>query len=159
MKIKIFCVGKIKEPYLKDGINEYLKRLTPYAKTEIIEVDDSKVKDNPNDSDILKAINEEGARVLKLVKPSDLLIGLDLNKKELTSEEFAKFIEDKFEAGGSTINFVIGGSYGLSKDLKNRCNSFITLSKMTFLHQMTRLILLEQIYRAFKINNNEKYHK
>lgn len=159
MKIKIFCVGKIKEPYLKDGTNEYLKRLTPYAKTEIIEVDDSKVKDNPNDSDILKAINEEGARVLKLVKPSDLLIGLDLNKKELTSEEFAKFIEDKFEAGGSTINFVIGGSYGLSKDLKNRCNSFITLSKMTFLHQMTRLILLEQIYRAFKINNNEKYHK
>ena len=158
MNIKIYCIGKIKEQYLKDGIAEYLKRLLPYAKTEIIEVMDSKVKDNPNDFDIAKAKNEEGDRVLKLLK-NDYLIGLDLNKKEFTSEEFANYVEQKFIEGGSSISFVIGGSYGLSEDLKKRCNSLISLSKMTFLHQMTRLVLLEQIYRAFKILNNETYHK
>ena len=158
MNIKIYCIGKIKEQYLKDGIAEYLKRLSPYAKTEIIEVMDSKVKDNPNDFDITKAKNEEGDRVLKLIK-NDYLIGLDLNKKEPTSEEFAEFIQQKFVEGGSSISFVIGGSYGLSENLKKRCNSSISLSKLTYLHQMTRLILLEQIYRAFKILNNETYHK
>lgn len=158
MNIKIYCIGKIKEQYLKDGIAEYLKRLSPYAKTEIIEVMDSKVKDNPNDFDITKAKNEEGDRVLKLIK-NDYLIGLDLNKKEPTSEEFAEFIQQKFVEGGSSISFVIGGSYGLSESLKKRCNSSISLSKLTYLHQMTRLILLEQIYRAFKILNNETYHK
>lgn len=158
MNIKIYCIGKIKEQYLKDGIAEYIKRLSAYAKTEIIEVVDSKVKDNPNDFDISKAKNEEGDRVLKLIK-NDYLIGLDLNQKEPTSEEFAKFIQQKFVEGGSSISFVIGGSYGLSENLKKRCNSSISLSKLTYLHQMTRLILLEQIYRAFKILNNETYHK
>ena len=158
MKIKIYCIGKIKEPYLKDGINEYCKRISAYSNIEIIEVNDSKVKDNPNESDITKAKNEEGERVLKLLK-NDYLIGLDLNKQEFTSEEFASFINKKMVEGGSNISFVIGGSYGLSDELKKRCNSFVSLSKLTFLHQMTRLILLEQIYRAFKILNNETYHK
>jgi len=158
MKIKIYCIGKIKEQYLKDGINEYLKRISAYSNVEIIEVLDSKVRDNPNSFDIEKAKNEEGERVLKLLK-NDYLIGLDLNRKEFTSEEFAELISKKMVEGGSSISFVIGGSYGLSDALKNRCNSFITLSKLTFLHQMTRLILLEQIYRAFKILNNETYHK
>lgn len=158
MKIKIYCIGKIKEQYLKDGINEYLKRISPYSNIEIVEVIDSKVKDNPNASDIKKAKDEEGERVLKLIK-NDLLIALDMNKKELLSEEFADFISKKMIEGGSSISFVIGGSYGLSDTLKERCNYSISLSKMTFLHQMTRLILLEQIYRAFKILNNETYHK
>ena len=158
MKIKIYCIGKIKEQYLKDGINEYVKRISPYSAIEIIEVADSKVKDNPNDSDISKAKNEEGERVLKVLR-NDYLIGLDLNKPEFTSEEFAQFINKKFVEGGSNISFVIGGSYGLSDALKARCNSSISLSKLTFLHQMTRLIVLEQIYRAFKILNNETYHK
>jgi 23S rRNA (pseudouridine1915-N3)-methyltransferase len=158
MKIKIYCIGKIKEQYLKDGINEYLKRISAYSNIEIVEVADSKVRDNPNSSDIEKAKNEEGERVLKLVK-NEYLIGLDLNKKEPTSEEFASFLQSKLVEGGSNISFVIGGSYGLSDALKNRCNSSISLSKLTFLHQMTRLILLEQIYRAFKILNNETYHK
>ena len=158
MKIKIYCIGKIKEQYLKDGINEYLKRISAYSNVEIVEVIDSKVRDNPNSSDIEKAKNEEGERVLKLVK-NDYLIGLDLNKKEPTSEEFASFLQDKLVEGGSNVSFVIGGSYGLSDALKERCNSSISLSKLTFLHQMTRLILLEQIYRAFKILNNETYHK
>lgn len=158
MKIKIYCIGKLKEQYLKDGINEYIKRISPYSSVEIIEVMDSKIKDNPNFFDIIKAKNEEGQRVLKLLK-NDYLIGLDLNKKEMTSEEFADFINNKMVEGGSSISFVIGGSYGLSDELKSRCNTFITLSKLTFLHQMSRLILLEQIYRSFKILNNETYHK
>ena len=158
MNIKIYCIGKIKEQYLKDGICEYLKRLSAYAKTEIIEVADSKVKDNPNDFDINKVKVEEGERVLKLIK-NDYLIGLDLNKKELESPEFAKYLDEKFTSGKSNIVFVIGGSYGLSDEIRRRANDAISLSKMTFLHQMTRLILLEQIYRAFKINNNEVYHK
>ncbi len=158
MKIKIYCIGKIKEQYLKDGINEYLKRISAYSNIEITEVADSKVKDSPNASDIEKAKNEEGERVLKLLK-NDYLIGLDLNKKEQTSEEFATFLQSKLVEGGSNVSFVIGGSYGLSDALKNRCNTSISLSKLTFLHQMTRLILLEQIYRAFKILNNETYHK
>ena len=159
MKIKIIAVGKIKENYLKEGINEYLVRLSSYAKTEIAEVSDSKVKDNPNESDILKVINEEGERILSKIKSGEYVISLDLNKKEFDSIEFSKFIESKLVEGGSSITFVIGGSYGLSQKVKDRANYSISLSKMTFLHQMTRLILLEQIYRSFKILNNGTYHK
>ena len=159
MKIKIYAIGKIKENYLKVGINEYLERIKPYSHIEIIEVNDEPIADNPKESDIKLAINNEGKKVLKLVKENEYLIGLDLNKKELNSVEFADFLNKKFVIGGSNISFVIGGSYGLSDELKNRCNDSISLSKMTFLHQMTRLILLEQIYRAFKINRNETYHK
>lgn len=159
MKIKIYAIGKIKENYLKVGINEYLDRIKPYSHIEIIEVNDEPIVDNPKESDIKFVINNEGKRVLKLIKENEYLIGLDLNKKELNSVEFADFLNKKFVIGGSNISFVIGGSYGLSDELKNRCNDSISLSKMTFLHQMTRLILLEQIYRAFKINRNETYHK
>lgn len=159
MKIKIYAIGKIKENYLKVGINEYLERIKPYSHIEIIEVSDEPIVDNSKESDIKLAINNEGKKVLKLIKENEYLIGLDLNKKELNSVEFADFLNKKFVIGGSNISFVIGGSYGLSEELKNRCNDSISLSKMTFLHQMTRLILLEQIYRAFKINRNETYHK
>lgn len=159
MKIRILAIGKIKEKYLKDGIEEYLLRIRPYSQIEIVEVNDEPILDNPNESEIKKAIDLEGKKILKIIKPSDYLIGLDLNKKEYTSEEFASYVNKKFVAGGSSISFVIGGSYGLSDELKERCNDSISLSKMTFLHQMTRLILLEQIYRAFKINRNETYHK
>ena len=159
MKIKIYAIGKIKEQYLKTGINEYINRIRPYSQIEIIEVNDEPIVENPHPSEIKKAIDLEGQKVLKLLKPNEYLIGLDLNKKELNSPEFAEFLENKFVIGGSQISFVIGGSYGLSDELKNRCNDSISLSKMTFLHQMTRLILLEQIYRAFKINRNETYHK
>lgn len=159
MKIKLFVIGKIKENYLKEGINEYLSRIKPYASLEVIEVNDEPVKDNPSNAEIEIVKNKEGEKILKLLKPSDYLISLDLNKKQFTSPEFAKYLDNKFVAGGSSISFVIGGSYGLSDALKNRSNDSISLSNMTFLHQMTRLILLEQIYRAFKINRNEVYHK
>lgn len=159
MKIKLFVIGKIKENYLKEGINEYLSRIKPYASLEVIEVNDEPVKDNPSNAEIEIVKNKEGEKILKLLKPSDYLISLDLNKKQFTSPEFAKYLDNKFVAGGSSISFVIGGSYGLSDALKSRSNDSISLSNMTFLHQMTRLILLEQIYRAFKINRNEVYHK
>ena len=159
MKIKIYAIGHLKEPYLKQGINEYLERLKPYAQVEIIEVNDESVVQNPSQKEIIIAKDKEGQRIIKLLKNDEYVIGLDLVKKQPTSPEFAKFLEDKFVLGGSNISFVIGGSYGLSDELKNRCNDRIGLSNMTFLHQMTRLILLEQIYRAFKINRNEVYHK
>ena len=159
MTIKLFVIGKIKENYLKLGIQEYVSRITPYCKLEIIEVNDEPVKDNPSNAEIEIVKNKEADKILKLLKTSDYLISLDLGKKEMDSVEFARFLDKKFEIGGSQISFVIGGSYGLGDKLKERCNDSISLSKMTFLHQMTRLILLEQIYRAFKINNNETYHK
>ena len=159
MKIKIYAIGHLKEAYLKQGINEYSERLKPYTQVEIIEVNDESIIDNPSQKDIEIAKNKEGQKVIKLLKGNEYLIGLDLVKKQPTSEEFAKYLEDKFVLGGANISFVIGGSYGLSDELKARCNDRIGLSNMTFLHQMTRLILLEQIYRAFKINRNEVYHK
>ena len=158
MKIKIYAIGKIKDFY-KAGVDEYIKRITPYSKIEVAEVKDEPISDNPSESEITKAKNVEGERILKLLKPNEYLIGLDLDKKELDSVAFSGYLMKKLEENGSSISFVIGGSYGLSDALKKRVNDSLSLSKMTFLHQMTRLILLEQIYRAFKIINNETYHK
>ena len=159
MKIKLYAIGKIKEDYLRLGINEYLKRIEPYAHIEIVEVKDEPINDNPSLKEIEKAKDNEGARVLKLLKNNEYLIALDLNKKQYKSEDFAAFLMQKLEENGSSVSFVIGGSYGLSDELKKRSNASISLSDMTFLHQMSRLILLEQIYRAFKIINKETYHK
>ena len=159
MKIRIIAIGKIKESYMREAISDYLTRLKPYCQMEIVEVLDEPVSEKPNDSEITMVKNKEGNKVSKLIKPSDYVIALDLGKKQLKSPEFAKYIENKFVLGGSYITFLIGGSYGLSDELKQRANDSITLSEMTFTHQMTRVIILEQIYRAFKINRNETYHK
>ena len=159
MKIKIYAIGHLKEAYLKQGISEYLERLKPYTQVEIIEVDDESLPNNPSLKEIEIAKDKEGQKVIKQLRKEEYLIGLDLVKKQPTSPEFAEFLQEKFVLGGSNISFVIGGSCGLSDELKKRCQDRIGLSNMTFLHQMTRLILLEQIYRAFKINRNEVYHK
>ena len=159
MKIKIYAIGKIKEQYLKLGIEEYKKRISNYATVEIIEVGDEPVKENPSQAEIEIVKSKECDKVLKLLKPNDYLITLDLTKNQPDSIQFASFLKKSLEKGGSTVSFVIGGSYGLSNAIKQRANDTICLSNLTFLHQMTRLILLEQIYRAFKINNNEVYHK
>lgn len=159
MKIKIYAIGKIKEDYLKMGINEYLKKIKPYSQIEIVEINDEPVPNNPNQSEIELVKNKEGEKVLQLLKNGEYLISLDLDKKEFDSVSFSSYLNEKIVNAGSSISFVIGGSYGLSEALKRRCNDSFSLSKMTFLHQMTRLILLEQIYRAFKILRNETYHK
>ena len=158
MNIKIYAIGKSKDFYLS-GCNEYVKRLSAYAKVSVVELKDDSISENPSQSEITKAKDNEGKRVLTLLKPNEYLIGLDLDKKEMTSEDFAKYLNEKIVSSGSNLSFVIGGSYGLSDELKARCNDRISLSKLTFPHQLARLVLLEQIYRAFKIINNETYHK
>ena len=158
MNLKIYVIGKVKDFY-KVASDEYIKRISGYAKIEVVELKDDSISDKPSLIEIEKAKNNEGKRVLSLLKNDEYLIGLDLNKKEYTSEEFAKFLNDKLVEHGSNISFVIGGSYGLSDELKKRVNTSVTLSKLTFPHQLARVVLLEQIFRAFKIINNETYHK
>lgn len=143
--IKIICVGKIKETYLEDLINDYKKRISKYHKIEIIEVKDS----NP--------LNEE-KEILKYIGKNDYVVSLAIEGETINSVEFAKLINNTFNYYGC-ITFIIGGSYGLSEKVKNISNKKISFSKMTFPHGLFRGLLLEQIYRAFKINNNEEYHK
>ena len=159
MQITLVTVGKIKEQYLKEAINEYIKRLSPYSKINIIEVMDEPIVDNPSKKEIEKAIDKEGEKILSHLPNNSYVINLDLNKKEYDSIEFASFLQKRIDTYSNHLVFVIGGSYGLSEKVKNNAKESISLSKMTFTHQMTRLLLLEQIYRAFKINNNETYHK
>ncbi len=158
MKIKIYAIGKIKDFY-KVGVDEYIKRLFNYAQVEVVELKDEPIPDRPSESEILKAKKLEGSRVLASIKDKEYLIALDLNKKEMTSEEFASYINKKLESNGAHISFVIGGSYGLSDELRQRVNDSVSLSSLTFPHQLARLILLEQLFRVFKILNNETYHK
>ena len=149
--IKIITVGKIKEKYISDGINEYLKRLSKYTKVNLIEVPDF-------DYDINKTLEKEKDNILKYISSKDYIITLEIEGNSLTSTQFADKLNDVFNHN-SDICFIIGGSYGLHDEIKNMSNYKLSFSKMTFPHQMFRMILLEQIYRAFKINNNESYHK
>ena len=158
MNIKIYAIGKVKGFY-KSGVDEYIKRISGYSKIEVIELKDESLSEKPSISEINKAKDSEGKRVLSLLKNNEYLVGLDLYKRQYTSEEFAEFLNAKLVENGSNISFVIGGSYGLSDELKKRVNTSICLSNLTFPHQLARLILLEQIFRAFKIINNETYHK
>lgn len=161
LNIKVMCVGKVKEKSLKDLINEYEKRISKYAKIEIIEIDDEKIPQNASVAleEQIKII--ESKKILdKLIKyPTSNIILLDLKGKQYTSEEFAYKIENIQTYSSSTIIFVIGGSLGMSKDLLEYSTDKICFSKMTFPHQLIRVFLLEQIFRAFKIINNETYHK
>lgn len=156
MKIKIVALGKIKDKFLKDGIDELKKRLTPYTTFEIVEIQPIEIKDTNLTTKIL---DQEGEKILSLIKPTDYVITMEIKGKQLTSEEFAQKIKDVTNEGLSEIVFVIGSSCGLSQNVSNRANFKLSLSKMTFLHQYARLLLTEQIYRAFKILNNETYHK
>lgn len=161
MKVTILCVGKIKEKYLKDAIDEYSKRLTRYVKLQIIEVIDEKTKDNIS---LLQEENikiKEGERILSKLpfNKGDYVVALDLQGKEFTSQGFSSFMQNNMTMGVAHIYFIIGGSLGISKDVLQKCNSKVCFSKMTFPHQLMRVILLEQVYRGFKIINNEPYHK
>ena len=149
--IKIICSGKIKENYLKDAIVEYSKRISKYDKLEIIELPDY-------DYDLKKTLQKEKENILKNINLKDYNILLDLNGKSYTSLELADKL-DKVRITNSNITFIIGGSYGVDDEIKKIVNERISFSKLTFPHQLFRVILLEQIYRTFKINNNETYHK
>ena len=150
--IKIICVGKIKEKYLKDAIEEYKKRLSKYTKLEIIEVTDI---NNPNVDIVLL---KEKELIEKHIDSKDFVITLEIEGNMLSSVELAKKIDNIYNTN-STVTFIIGGSYGLHSDIKNRSNYKLSFSKLTFPHQLFRVNLLEQIYRIYKINNNEAYHK
>ena len=150
--IKIIAVGSLKEKYLVEAIEEYLKRLKKYTEVEIIELKDE------NNYEISKNIEKEAEKIEKYLNKKEYIITLEIDGKQLTSEEFANKI-DKIKLETPNITFIIGGSYGLSKQITDQANYHLSFSKMTFPHQLFRVILLEQIYRAYKIINNENYHK
>ena len=159
MNITVISVGKLKEKYLKQAIDEYSKRLTRYCKIDIIELPDEKTPDNASEKEELQIKDKEGQLILSKIKDNMFVVAMDLNAKQMTSEEFSKFIETQGVMGNSNITFVIGGSLGLSDNVKKRADMLLSFSDMTFPHQLMRIILLEQVYRAFKIANNENYHK
>lgn len=159
MNITIIYVGKIKEKYLKDAIKEYSKRLTRYAKITFKEVPDEKAPENLSDKDMEIIKEKEGQGILKHIKDNTHLITLDLAGKMMSSEELAKKIHTLGVTGKSNIAFVIGGSLGLSNEVLKRSNESLCISKMTFPHQLCQVILLEQVYRGFRINRGEPYHK
>ena len=159
MKIKIICVGKIKENFYKDAINEYVKRLSRYATVEICEVADEKAPDRLSNTEKDLILSKEGERIKSKIKDSDYLITLAIEGTKLSSEGLADKLNSLLNSGVSSIAFVIGGSLGIDKSIKKAASFSVSFSDMTFPHQLMRVILLEQIYRSFKIINNEPYHK
>ena len=157
LHINLYCVGKVKEQYLRDAIDEYLKRISKYCSISIIELPDKPIPEKSNSTLESQIIEAESNGIINKINISSYKIALDLTGKQYTSEEFAEKIT-KIQLSNSTISFIIGGSLGLSDDLKRICNEKISFSKMTFPHQLMRVIFLEQLFRSFKINNNEKYH-
>ncbi|MBM6750647.1 23S rRNA (pseudouridine(1915)-N(3))-methyltransferase RlmH [Mediterraneibacter glycyrrhizinilyticus] len=159
MKITLITVGKIKEKYLKDAIAEYSKRLSRYCKIEIIEVADEKTPDQASETVEENIRSKEGERILKHIRDDMYVITLEIGGKMLSSEELAQKIETLGIQGESSIALVIGGSIGLGKDVLKRSDFALSFSKMTFPHQLMRVILLEQVYRSYRIINGEPYHK
>ena len=159
MKIRVLAVGHLKEQYWRDAQNEYIKRLQPYAKVELEEVDDLPSAKNASDAEMEEVKIKENAKLLMKIKPNEFVVLLDLGKEQHDSVQLSKDLDKWMRDGGSNVTFVIGGSLGLSEEMRKRGNAVLTLSKLTFTHQMVRVILLEQIYRSFKILHNEPYHK
>lgn len=159
MNITVIAIGKLKEKYWTDAIKEYSKRLGSYCNLNIIELKESPLRANPSAADEQAVKNAEGNDILSRIKPTDFVITLEIKGKGLSSEQLADKIEDLAINGKSSIVFIIGGSLGLSADVSKRADFKLSFSAMTFPHQMMRVILLEQIYRAFKIIRNEAYHK
>ncbi|MBU3193356.1 23S rRNA (pseudouridine(1915)-N(3))-methyltransferase RlmH [Clostridium algidicarnis] len=159
MNITIISVGKVKEKYLRDAIEEYSKRLKRYCKLEILEVSDEKTPDNASEKEEIQIKVKEGEAILRYIKDNAFVIALDLKGKTVSSEELANFISDLGTKGKSDLVFIIGGSLGLSQKVLERADYKLCFSKMTFPHQLFRVMLLEQIYRSFKIIKGEPYHK
>lgn len=159
MNIKIISVGKLKEKYLKMGIEEYAKRLGAYCKLELVEVPDEKAPEKLSEAEMIQVKEKEGERILAKIPDQAYVFALAIEGKQRTSEDFAKEINQLGIQGKSQLVFVIGGSLGLSEAVMNRSNTKISFGKMTLPHQLMRLVLIEQIYRGFRINRNEPYHK
>ncbi|MBU8786218.1 MULTISPECIES: 23S rRNA (pseudouridine(1915)-N(3))-methyltransferase RlmH [Bacillus] len=159
MNISIVAIGKLKEKYLKQGIDEYIKRLSAYAKVDIIELPDEKAPENLSDQDMKIVKDKEGDRILSKISPDAHVIALAIEGKMKSSEELADNMDRLATYGKSKVTFVIGGSLGLSDAVLKRADEKLSFSRMTFPHQLMRLILLEQVYRAFRINRGEPYHK
>lgn len=157
--IKVICIGNLKENYLKDAITEYFKRLKAYCDLKIIEIPEYKLSKNPSKLTIEKALKIEGEKILEKIHKSDYNIALCIEGKQFSSVEFSKIFETTSINGFSTINFIIGSSFGLSKTIKEKADLKLSFSAMTFSHQITRVLLCEQIYRAFNILSGGKYHK
>lgn len=159
VNISIVTIGKLKEKYLKQGIDEYLKRLSIYAKLEVIELPDEKAPENLSETEMVQVKEKEGERILGKINDDTHVIALAIEGKMKSSEQLAKDLDQLATYGKSKIAFVIGGSLGLSNAVMKRANDTLSFSKMTFPHQLMRLILVEQIYRAYRINRGEPYHK
>ena len=158
MKITIACVGKIKEKYLTAGIDEFTKRLIPFCKLETVAINEEKMPDNPSPAEKEQVLEKETQRLLAIIPENSYVILLDVIGKQLSSPELASKIDALALNGNSHITFVIGGAFGYTDALRKRADYALSFSKMTFTHQMIRLLLIEQIYRAYKISNNQKYH-
>lgn len=159
MKIKVVTVGKLKEKYLKDGIAEYTKRISRFAKLEMIELADEKTPDKASELENQKILETEGARILSKVGERDFVVVLAIEGKTFSSEDFSKQLERASINGYSTLTFIIGGSLGLAPVVKNRANLSVSFGRLTLPHQLMRLVLVEQIYRAFTIQQGSPYHK
>lgn len=160
MDIKIIAVGKIKEKFYKDAIYEYLKRMQAYNKVEIIEVADEMAAENLSEKELEQVKEKEGERILGKISKEDYVVSLEILGKQIDSIEFAKFIENEMAEGfGRNLVFIIGGSNGLAKEVSQRSNKKLSFGKMTYPHQLMRVILTEQIYRAYRIINGHPYHK
>lgn len=159
MNIKIICEGRLKEKYLRDMCDEYTKRLGAFCKCEIVQLNPVSLPDNPGEKQIADALNKEGSEILSKITPRQTVIALCIEGKMLSSEELAKKMSDFGLSGSPDIAFVIGSSCGLSEEVKKRANLRLSMSPMTFPHQLARVMLLEQIYRSFMITSGGKYHK
>lgn len=159
MKIRLITVGKVKEKYFTDAIAEYSKRLSKYTTLEIVEVPDEMTPDKAKEGEIASILAKEGDRILSKIADKDYVVTLEIEGKKVTSEGLSDKLESIMNSGNSTIDFIIGGSLGLDQRIKKRSNFALSFSDMTFPHQLMRVVLLEQIYRAFKIINHEPYHK
>lgn len=158
MRFYVVCIGKLKDAYLRDGVAEFVKRMRPYGGITITELNESKIGDKPSDADRKQVVDEEGERLLKVVPKNAYTVLLDVYSKTMSSEDLAKTVAKLEVDGVSDMAFIIGGAFGVSEALRQSVNFKLSFSPMTFTHQMVRLLLVEQIYRASKINRNEPYH-
>lgn len=159
IKIKIIALGKLKEGYLRQASEEYLKRLSAFAKVEITELEPVRLSDNPQSAEIEKALDSESAQILKKLDPNDYVVAMCIEGAQMSSEELSAKMSSLIDKGSGSFAFIIGSSFGLSKEVKKRADLKFSFSKMTFPHQLFRIMLLEQIYRAFKIKQGSNYHK